>query len=84
MKSLGLQKSETAMYGVIITFALATLLADPFVPLGIAVWVIYLLPMAFTFFVWPSSPYNRCGNDGIHNHRISVQYCRTGAPNCFA
>jgi len=42
----------------IVLSTLATFIADHFSPLGIAIYMIYMVPLALTFFTWrPSAPY---------------------------
>ena len=45
------QKTEPLLYGILVVLTILTFIADLFLPLGIAVWVIYLFPAALSYFV---------------------------------
>ncbi len=45
-------QTEMMLYGSMVLLTALTFLADLFLPLGVAVWVIYLLPTALGYFAW--------------------------------
>jgi CheY-like chemotaxis protein/signal transduction histidine kinase len=51
------QRAEPLLHGLIAVLLVATFVADLLLPLGIAIWVIYLLPTALAYFLWrPTVP----------------------------
>jgi hypothetical protein len=45
-------RTQFVLYSVIVTLLASTFVADVLLPLGIAVWIIYLFPAALAYFLW--------------------------------
>jgi len=46
------RSNDTLIYGALLLLSVVIFVADVLLPLGIAVWVFYLLPMALAYFGW--------------------------------
>jgi signal transduction histidine kinase/DNA-binding response OmpR family regulator len=50
-------RARAILYGVIATLLILTFIAELMLPLGIAVWILYLFPAALAYFLWrPHTP----------------------------
>ena len=46
------RKNEQVLHALIVVLIVLPFVADLMVPLGVAVWVIYLLPIALAYLAW--------------------------------